>query len=85
MLQTCCESLLIPRAVTRLARMEYGPNLPARWPLRRAQTPLRALGIEMSFGHEGRAGTRIIRLRASRTKPIRPTVSTVSTVGEGAN
>jgi hypothetical protein len=27
--------------------------------LRRAQTPLRALGIEMTFGREGRAGTRI--------------------------
>ena len=50
--------------------------------LRRAQTPLRALGIEMSFGREGRAGTRIIRLRASRTKPTRTTVSTVSTVGK---
>jgi hypothetical protein len=49
--------------------------------LRRAQTPLRALGIEMSFGREGRAGTRIIRLRASPTKPARTTVSTVSTVG----
>jgi hypothetical protein len=48
--------------------------------LRRAQTPLRALGIEISFGREGRAGTRIIRLRASRTKPTRMTVSTVSTV-----
>src|SRR5258708_32615572 len=50
--------------------------------LRRAQTPLRALGIEISFGREGRAGTRIIRLRASRTKPTRTTVSTVSTVGK---
>ena len=48
--------------------------------LRRAQTPLRALGIEMTFGREGRAGTRIIRLRASRAKPICATVSTVSTV-----
>ena len=48
--------------------------------LRRVQTPLRALGIEMTFGREGRAGTRIIRLRASRAKPICATVSTVSTV-----
>jgi hypothetical protein len=46
--------------------------------LRRAQTPLRALGIEITFGREGRAGTRIIRLRAFRIKPIRTTVSTVS-------
>jgi hypothetical protein len=49
--------------------------------LRRAQTPLRALGIEITFGREGRAGTRIIRLRASRENPTRTTVSTVSTAG----
>jgi hypothetical protein len=49
--------------------------------LRRAQTPLRAMGIEMSFGREGRAGTRIIRLTASRAKTARTTVSTVSHVG----
>ena len=48
--------------------------------LRRVQTPLRALGIDISFGREGRAGARIIRLRASRTKPTR---TTVSTVGQG--
>ncbi len=48
--------------------------------LRRAQTPLRALGIEITFGREGRPGTRIIRLRAFRTKPTRTTVSTVSSV-----
>ena len=35
--------------------------------LPRAQTPLRALAIEISFGREGRAGTRIIRLRAAPT------------------
>jgi hypothetical protein len=43
----------------------------AEWPkspralagrLRRAQTPLRALGIEITFGREGRAGTRTVRL-----------------------
>ena len=51
--------------------------------LRRAQTPLRALGIEMSFGREGRAGTRVIRLRASPKKSPRTTVSTVSTVSTG--
>jgi hypothetical protein len=50
--------------------------------LRRAQTPLRALGIEMTFRREGRAGTRIIRLRA-RARPTRPTVGIVSTVGQG--
>jgi hypothetical protein len=44
--------------------------------LRRAQTPLRTLGIEMSFGREGKAGTRIIRL--STRHPSSATVSTVS-------
>jgi hypothetical protein len=41
--------------------------------LRRAQTPLRALGIEMTFARAGHAGTRTITLRAP--KPTR-TVST---------
>jgi hypothetical protein len=54
--------------------------------LRRAQTPLRALGIEITFGREGRAGTRIIRLKASRAasraNPTRTTVSTVGTVSD---
>jgi hypothetical protein len=40
--------------------------------LRRAQSFLRALGIEIAFGREGRFGTRIIRI----------TVSTVSTVSD---
>jgi hypothetical protein len=47
--------------------------------LRRTQTPLRALGIEVTFGREGRAGTRIIR-QASRANPAGATVSTVSGV-----
>jgi hypothetical protein len=33
--------------------------------LRRAQTSLRALGIELAFHREGRAGSRIIRMRAA--------------------
>jgi hypothetical protein len=33
--------------------------------LRRAQTSLRALGIEIAFTREGRAGSRIIRMHAS--------------------
>jgi hypothetical protein len=33
--------------------------------LRRAQTALRTLGIEIAFSREGRAGTRIIRMSAS--------------------
>ena len=35
--------------------------------LRRAQTFLRALGIDITFSREGRAGSRIIRIRASAT------------------
>ena len=55
-----------------------------RWPkspralaghLRRAQTSLRALGIEISFSREGRAGSRVIKMR----KSLGNTVSTVST------
>jgi hypothetical protein len=46
----------------------------AEWPksaralagrLRRAQTPLRTLGIDISFSREGRKGTRIIRMSRS--------------------
>jgi hypothetical protein len=46
--------------------------------LRRAQTSLRTLGIEMTFGREGRAGTRVIRISSAAEKHW--TVSTVSTV-----
>jgi hypothetical protein len=44
--------------------------------LRRAQSFLRALGIDISFGREGRAGSRIIRMHAS----LEDTVRTVSSV-----
>jgi hypothetical protein len=44
--------------------------------LRRAQTFLRALGIEISFNREGRGGSRVIRMRRS----FENTVSTVSSV-----
>ena len=44
--------------------------------LRRAQSFLRALGIDISFSREGRAGSRIIRMHAS----LEDTVSTVSRV-----
>jgi hypothetical protein len=44
--------------------------------LRRAQTFLRALGIEIAFSREGRAGTRIITMR----KAFGDTVGTGSTV-----
>jgi hypothetical protein len=43
--------------------------------LRRAQTFLRALGIDITFSREGRAGSRVIRMRRS----LENTVSTVST------
>ena len=44
--------------------------------LRRAQTFLRALGIDIVFSREGRAGSRMIRIRAR----LEGTVSTVSSV-----
>ena len=53
--------------------------------LRRAQTPLRALGIEITFSREGHAGTRIIRLKASQAKPAYATVSTVSSVSDATD
>ena len=48
--------------------------------LRRAQTFLRALGIEIAFSREGRAGNRIISMRAT----LESTVSTVSTSSSNA-
>jgi len=47
--------------------------------LRRAQTFLRRLGVEMTFGREGSAGTRVIRI-SSAAENHASTVSTVSTV-----
>jgi hypothetical protein len=49
--------------------------------LRRAQTALRALGIEVTFSREGRAGTRIIRM----SKAAETTVSTDGNVGHNAS
>jgi hypothetical protein len=46
--------------------------------LRRTQTFLRALGIEITFSREGRAGNRVIRMRSNTEK----TVSTVGSVSE---
>jgi hypothetical protein len=46
--------------------------------LRRAQTFLRTLGIEITFSREGRTGTRMIRVSASAENSV-STVSTVST------
>ena len=53
--------------------------------LRRAQTPLRALGIEIVFGREGRLGTRTIRITAMGENRTHNTVSTVSRVSDGLN
>ena len=61
-----------------LAGPEVGPRTPARsrGRLRRAETFLRVLGIHIAFGREGRAGTRVIRIRTGPEN----TVSTVSMV-----
>jgi hypothetical protein len=50
--------------------------------LRRAQSPLRALGIEIVFGREGRLGTRTIRITAMGENRTHDTVSTVSMVSD---
>src|SRR5262245_50900755 len=47
--------------------------------LRRAQTFSRALGIDIAFSREGRAGRRIIRIRATQKNTV-STVSTISSV-----
>src|SRR5439155_25937357 len=49
--------------------------------LRRAQTFLRALGIDISFSREGQAGNRIIRMRATTAN----TVSIVSSIGNNGS
>jgi hypothetical protein len=46
--------------------------------LRRAQSFLRALGIEIGFGREGHAGSRVIRIYTTPTS----SVSTASSVGD---
>jgi hypothetical protein len=55
--------------------MGKNPRALAGW-LRRAQTSLRNLGIEISFSREGRSGIRMIRLSTS----AEDTVSTVTIV-----
>jgi hypothetical protein len=49
--------------------------------LRRAQTFLRALGIDITFSREGRAGNRIIRMHATTEN----TVSIVSSIGNNGS
>ena len=53
--------------------------------LRRAQTFLRTLGIEIVFGREGRLGTRTIRITAIGENQSRNTVSTVSRVSDNGH
>ena len=53
--------------------------------LRRAQTFLRTLGIEIVFGREGRLGTRTIRITAIDENQSHNTVSTVSTVSDNGH
>ena len=50
--------------------------------LRRAQTSLRAHGVDISFSREGRNGSRVIRMRRSFENTV-STVSTVSSVRAG--
>src|SRR6266508_148241 len=52
--------------------------------LRRAQTFLRTLGIEIAFGREGRLGTRTIRITAIGENQSPNIVSTVSRVRDKA-
>src|SRR5205823_3684390 len=47
--------------------------------LRRAQAFLRVLGIDVAFGREGRAGTRVIRIH-TRAENTVSTIGTVSSV-----
>jgi hypothetical protein len=56
-----------------------------RWPAARAQTPLRALGIEIVFGREGRLGMRTIRITAMGENRTHDTVSTVSRVSDNGD
>ena len=53
--------------------------------LRRAQTFLRTLGIDIVFGREGRLGTRTIRITAIGEHQSRNTVSTVSRVSDNSD
>jgi hypothetical protein len=53
--------------------------------LRRAQTFLRALGIEIVFGREGRLGMRTIRITAMGENRSNNTVSIVSRVSDNGH
>jgi hypothetical protein len=51
--------------------------------LRRCQTFLRTVGIEVAFGREGRVGSRIITMTSVRT-PRQPSIATISGNGRDA-
>ena len=68
---TSCVSAAIAVTMASRGLGPGGPKIPGR--LRGAQTFLRALGIEVAFSREGRAGSRVIRIRATPET----TVSTV--------
>ena len=73
------------RAGTNVAGWPKNPHALAGR-LRRAQTFLRTLGIEVVFSREGRSGTRTIKITAigqSRSRNIVSTVSRVSDNGQG--
>jgi hypothetical protein len=53
--------------------------------LRRAQSFLRAVGIEIAFGREGRLGTRTIRITAIGENQLHDTVSTVSRASDNGH
>jgi len=69
------------RAGTNVAGWPKNPHALAGR-LRRAQTFLRTLGIEIAFGREGRFGTRTIRITAIGENRTHDTVSTVSRVSD---
>jgi hypothetical protein len=48
--------------------------------LRRAQTLLRTIGIEIVFGREGRSGTRTIRITADPVTPSAPSAASATTM-----
>jgi len=81
-----CAADLLRVGVQRTNQSSYS----ASWPknpralagrLRRAQTFLRAIGIEVAFSREGPAGNRIIRIQSCCDETVY-SVSTVSSVGD---
>jgi hypothetical protein len=81
-----CAADLLRDGVQRANQSSYSANLPKNpralaGRLRRAQTFLRAIGIDVAFSREGRAGNRIISIRHSSDEAV-GSVSTVSTVRE---